>query len=392
MTGWGFCYEGHDKSAHYTKDAEVDSWGYPVPCEEGTKGAEKCMGKFSGARDFYELSQVFLGAQYFAALADKNPNMAGVIKAAGVKPIGLSPGEAKNLPIPHEPEEVLKARKSYEITRDDESNITWQDESGLVWIFSPDDGEVLCLGKKNEEDSESNPSSSNKEGGDPKDGVEDDSGQQPIPEQDGVSESGERTDGGEPDRSEPEQVEADGSDPDAKNVQPKRLEVEEAEEMADKHVIAAAKSAGVPQSFLEKAMESRTEGESLVGPLFASVLEQNATLEKQVGELTGKAELGITYLKDLQTEAIDWYVKARQNGNTGTPVSTTMFGKIVEACGENADLLKELIKEQKGITIERFPAVLRSSFPSDPNVAEMPGVPDLEEKEVDTSRVSKLHG
>lgn len=65
FSSWGWwCQNGHDKGLYYTEDAEEDAYGWPTPCDPDTNKAEKCIRNFKEPRDMYELSQVFLGAQY----------------------------------------------------------------------------------------------------------------------------------------------------------------------------------------------------------------------------------------------------------------------------------------------------------------------------------------
>jgi hypothetical protein len=155
MSRWGFCYGGHDKGFHYVKDGEEDAWGYPLPVAEGTSGAEKCIGLMKGAKDFYELSQVFLGAQFYAEL-EKSPGFSGVIKAAsakGVPVIGLSAKEAEALDpvMPHMDPRAIQAQRQFGAkTVDDAGTLQWTDDNHLVWTYSPTDSEVMCLGKQSD--------------------------------------------------------------------------------------------------------------------------------------------------------------------------------------------------------------------------------------------------
>lgn len=391
FSSWGWwCAEGHDKGAFYDpKSDETDSWGYPVACDPKTKGAVKCVRQFSDPKDFYELSQVFLGAQYFAAL-DKDPAFKSVMKAATSKLpiIGLSAEEARKLPLRHEPSNVSEARILFGVTEDeDDGSINWTDAEGLRWSFDPETPEdgPLCLGKSStqpEEDDEDGEHEVSDEQVGPDDQVEDE-GDEPV-------EDGESGDGGQ--GSEGSEGGSDDA-PGAEAVEDDEEEGDEEKAPAKEAVLAAARKAKVSETALAAVKDAKGSG---LSALLVTLSSENAALTKSVAELTPHAEIGAGYLLELRANAIDWYVKANAT-KTEPKVSTVTFQKILDRCDGDVDLLKELAEEQKKTAQAKFPgAVRRSSFPSDPNaLVEQSGVttPSFEEGGDDNdARVQRIHG
>ena len=152
-----WCANGHEKGYFYVPGSEEDDgWGFFIPVDPSTKGAVKAQVDLSDPVDFYELSQVFLGAQYYAELA-KKPGFKGMMKAAsakGVPIIGLSSKEAESIPMPHRPKEVDEAQAQYTTTTEEDGSIKWTDSAGLQWKYDSESGEVLCLGKSEESEDE----------------------------------------------------------------------------------------------------------------------------------------------------------------------------------------------------------------------------------------------
>lgn len=397
FSSWGYwCQEGHDKGYFYDpKSEETDSWGYPVPCDPDTKGAIKCVREFSEPRDMYELSQVFLGAQYFAAL-EKEPDFASVMKSvsdAGIPTIGLSAKEAEDIPFRHEPKQVSEARRQFGVKAAEDGSLVWTDDSGLRWTFdpaTPSDG-VLSLGKSTNEDSEEEndgehevPGGPGSDEGEPVAGAD-------APEPDaeaGLGGSGSGSDHPEADGeqqrgvagsqveldadeseddedADPESEDEDDNDEDSDSEDSDEdTSTEEDKSVTKKAVLAAAKKAGLPNSVIDVAKEAAGTG---LEPILVAVGKEIEELRTEVTGLEGKAALGDLYLKDLRAQAIDWYTKAHQNGQD-EGVSTTTFERLLDKCGDDVDLIKSLSDEQRDVAQAKFPkSVRRSSFPSDPN-------------------------
>jgi hypothetical protein len=399
MSRYGFCYEGHDKGAFYVEDGETDSWGYPLPVEAGTAGAEKCLGKMSGAKDFYELSQVFLGAQFYASL-EKTPGFEGVIKAASatkVPLLGLSRTEAKALPLPHLDERAAHALKNFGATWDAEGVLNWTDDQKLAWSYDPEDSSVLCLGKS----AASDDVGVNKEENDGAAQAEPDAGThgaddgQPgsVGDLDGGADEGggaSAADGaGDGDRS-AEGVGSDGAVgnpvvPDPQDGNNNNQDEEKAVSKAA--VLKTLASLKAPATVLS-AVEGAA-GDSLdaaLSPLLKTLGDQ----DEKIKALTPKAAMGDAFLASKRSEAVDWFVRANQS-EAGKGVNTDTFQKLLSAAGENIDVIDSLIEMQKGLAQAKFPdAVRRSSFPADANTATPPSevsIPDSTDKSVE-----RLHG
>lgn len=431
--GW-WCANGHDKGAYYdpTSD-ETDSWGYPLPCDPSTKGAVKCIRTFDDPVDMYELSQVFLGAQYFAAL-DKDPDFRSYVKAAGagVPIIGLKETEARNLPLSHEPQKVSEARLHYEVRAADDGSLNWTDENGLRWSFdpsSPAEG-VTSLGKtagtNKQEDSDGR--SNGQEGQVGLHGEElaagsdeDDDGL--APDRTGGdgqgSGSGSVSDqadaGSEPELGQPSPVTAAADDEDDEDEEEsddedsededESSDDEDSEEDSDDEekglskdsVVAAARKAKLADSAIEAARKGAGNGlQALLHVLATESKTANATIKA----LTPKAALGETYIKSLRSDAIDWYVKARATDATPS-VKTETFEKKLDRFGDDVELLEAEIEEQRGLAQAKFPkSVRRSSFDDDPNArkAQPKQAGDSEDEEVRDEdgtfdkRIQRIHG
>lgn len=154
--GWSswWCSEGHEKGLFYDPDSdEEDSWGWPMPISESAKNAVKTIRNFQKAKDMYELSMVYLGAQYMAGLADKDPAFDGVLKAASsrhIPVIGLRREESEKMPLPRVPEKLRSAAKNHNL-KEENGTFSWVDADRLVWSFTPgEDGEPVFLGKRPE--------------------------------------------------------------------------------------------------------------------------------------------------------------------------------------------------------------------------------------------------
>lgn len=385
--GW-WCVNGHDKGLFYDPDEdETDNFGFPLPTEESNPKAVKCVRQYMDPQDFYELSQVFLGAQYYAALEEKDPGFSGILKAAsakGVPVVGLSADEAKEIPLRHEPHEVTDARIGGHLKETPDGLLMWKDKQGLVRVYNPHDPQegVMSLGKSNEED------------GDKK--KEEDNGSEGLDEHaSGGSSSGD----GNPASGSEELPESDrGSDPGSESgstesgssgeaVPPVEDGGEEGASEATDIAASVAEGAGVPSDVVSSVVTD--EGMLSVKSLLTAVGDRIKVLQEEKQALEAKAVLGTKYIEGLKTDAIDWYVKSHQEKD-GRPVKTQTFERLVDRCGDDAELIKSIIDEQREIAQKRFPdAVRRSTFPENPHT-----VKEEEETDVDTSsdsRVSRLH-
>lgn len=374
MYQFGFCENGHVKGQFYDpKSDEVDSFGWPEPVSSEEKGAQQALGRFEGARDFYELSQVFLGAQYFAGLSEKDPGLATIVKGAGVRPVLLGKDSASGVPLRHVPQELAAAKARFDVTELEDGTLKWTDEHNVVKIYDPSENTVTPLGaaESTEKEQDHGNDESQREPGN--DGTAD------VPHGSGEVE---RTAGAEP---------ADASDRDPRPAvgQPsaEQLAAKEAEEdMSDERILVAARKAGISGDLLTKAQEVAGEG-----PLVDGLLSTLKSLHDEAEALRPKAAMGDTYREDLIKEAVGWHAKA--NHTDEGPVSTSTFEKVLATCGTDLELIKELRDEQKAAAEKRFPsAVRRSTFETNPNAPHVPPVPDAETKSDKGSVVSRIHG
>lgn len=392
MSSWGgYCFAGHVKGLYYPEGDEGDptGWDFAEPVKETAKGAVQCIGLMDGAKDFFELSQVFLGAQFFAGL-EKSPNMKGVMKAAsagGAPMVSLTAAEAESLPFQHVPEKVADAVERYDTQTAEDGQVTWVDGNGLVYVYDPETAEVLCLGKSQDttedQDGEGDQPGASGEQQPLGEGVEgeptgtDGDVRQPS-EADGGSDEV-ASDQQDDSRSDGPELEADASSTTAET---------EDKTVSKASVLAALKAAGGPAALVTAAAEAEDNG---LNAVLRSAVSHIDSLETEVKALKPKAALGDEYLKDLTVDAVTWYVKAHQTEGKG--VSTEAFEKILKACADNPELIKTLRDEQISLAQAKFPgAVRRSSFPSDPN--ERSEVKVLQESpDVDSDkRVRNLHG
>jgi hypothetical protein len=374
--GRWWCAEGHEKGFHYDpKSDETDSWGWPLPVPEGTNGAVKCQRDLFDPKDGYEVSQVFLGAQYWAEL-QKDPEFEGIVKAAGARPIvSLSDKQAQKLPMRHEPERVAEARQKYVVTTDDDGDPTWTDETGLKWVYNTTQDEVMCLGK------DANDGEGQVRDGSTADGPELRADGEPVvepvadPPEDGVGGSGQL------EAADPEDGGQDLGDEGSLSTD------EEGDQDVDKAaVVAAAKAANINKSHIDAIEASEGNGLSVL----LSVLNQEVvTLQAEVNKLTPLAAHGEEFMKSLRSEALDWYCKANQTGDG--PVSTAMFERMLDRCDGDVELMRSIISEQKTAAQIKFPGVRRSSDADDHHQAEAEEVDAQAVTNSSTAKVIGLH-
>lgn len=423
---WAWCQEGHDKGYFYTEDAEEDSWGYAIPCDPTDKGAEKCRTDLYGAKDFYELSQVFLGAQFFAALDGAAGKSAkGILKAASARAIpivGLSAKEAEMFEkvMPHLPERAVKGMRDHGARPDEEGTLKWTDEQNLVWTFTPgEDTEVLCLGKATDDD---------------EDGEEDDEdgkSAEEQPEQDAHGEgSGEQSQDGAD--ASADDGEGDGAEDGGSGTGEVQEGVGEDGGVADKaaghthshthsdigtthshqhthsgdnayqhtssdnvthaHSHSSGKEASVSKAAIIESLKGLGVPESVLQAVESA---KGSSLDTALRPLAEKATLGDQFIQTKRADAIAWYVKANQT-EPNVAVSTDTFQRLLDAAGDNVELIDALTEQQKNLAQAKFPKTARrSSFPADANKATPPtppALPDEASSDGGSRTVKRLHG
>lgn len=399
---WGYwCSEGHDKGYHYLPDSdEVDQFGWPMPVPSDTPGAVKCLRGFDDPLDFYELSQVFLGAQYFAALDRESKQVADfevASKTAGF--LSVPESFAKKLPLPREPQKVRDARKSFEVKTDDEGNLIWTDADGLGWIFDPMNEEqgVLCTGRSVDDDGDVDDVDTDKEVNDTDDSAQGsdesrsagesggDEESQPDEGADTGSESAEDGEGSNGEDASSVSDSADESSDSPAEVGDEGGEIadggssNESTSGASEDTIVRNLAALIPDAFFEGKSASE-----------ASAKEMTKAIEKMVK----LAECGEHYVRELRSDALAWFVRSNTVPER-QGVKTDAFEKMLHRIGDDVELLKEVVQEQKDLAQSRFPStVRRSSFPSNTNEPTGPApLQDREEADFGHSdtKVSRLH-
>jgi hypothetical protein len=405
FSSWGWwCQNGHDKGLYYTEDAEEDAWGWPTPCDPKTSGAQKCIRDFDDPKDMYELSQVFLGAQYFAAL-EKTPEFASVMKAAakGVPIIGLSESESDALPLHKEPRRVTEARMRFGVTENEDGTLKWVDDQKLIWQFDPETDEIGSLGKAattDNDESEEAPDGEGIEGlvehdaGDPDQAIDlqgrsvegDGGGEEQVggdAEAGGSEHEGGLATAAASDEDDAESGDDDEEDDDSDREPEDDDEDENVDSETDQNVVALATSAGLPAAIIDAAKKASRK--NALPAVFAALGAEHKALSE-------KAAIGETFLIELRAEAIDWYVKAHKSADT-VPVKTELFEKILARCGDDVDLIKGLIEENKDMARAKFPqkASRRSSVPAGDDVNERTPAGDIEWQKDDDEKVSRLH-
>jgi hypothetical protein len=421
-----WCENGHEKGYWYVPgEEEEDGWGYYLPVDPSTKNAVKAMVDLSQPRDFYELSQVFLGAQYMAELG-KSPNFRGMVKAASAAPVPVV-GMSEKAPLfkidfPKEPEQLTEARKLYSPETDNDGTIRWTDAQKLVWQFEPEDGSIGCLGRAADADDE------DEEEGEPEDKSADAlKSRLEALNQLRAGDIAERLskasdDSSDDDDDDPtslaEQLDAiideagdaiDNEDYDqasdlldsADTISDQLIEAlggtdaDEENEGDDKNpeTVALVRQAKLPDSIVSAV--AHADADKVVSVLVSETRKVLRAKEAEIETLKPKAVLGETYVAEVEAEAIAWFTKSRLDPKAPRPVDVTLAQKLIARCGGDVELIKDLSKDWEAEAKRRFPAPRRrSTIPEsqDPNEAKGPAEIPAEMLEVKTDpRVQHLH-
>jgi hypothetical protein len=356
-----FCSQGHEKGLHYDpkSDAE-DDWGYPLPLEVyDPNNLDKgvfCGREFDGGKDFFELSQVYLGAQYFAEVSDKVAALKGV-DAEHPGAVTLTAQEVKELE-PKKADPLSEARKAgYEIGLSPNGNAVWRDTDGLVWFYDMATETTSSLGRADSDWANS------------------------------VAQL-------ETDKVPSPTLSEDGGDPENK------MEPNDKENLVSKTALLAASSeAKFPSELLEKIAEASDE-EALkvfcteLGGILEEAASKVADAETKAAEAKELGDLGTAYIKALRQDVIDMYVKSHQDPADPQRVPTDTVMKLVDACGNNVELLKSLYADYLNTAQAKFPdsvSVRRSVHPDDPHRGADPA-DDKDATDAPTTGASRLHG
>lgn len=350
-----FCVNGHEKGYHYDLSVdEEDRWGYPVPVEDGAGDESKavfCGREFVGGRDFYELSQVYLGAQYFAEVTDKVPALKSV--DAGSQ-LTLRREEVKALePKDDRFAEALKNHIPMGLTPD--GNVAWQDADDLVWFYDVSRGSYASLGRADSDWAS------------------------------GI-------------RMLTEDPEPTGFDPDGGDQTKMGQDDKEIDQVSKTKLIDAVNTAKLPTTVLERIAEAEDDkaAETLCttfSELLADADARKAEMKAELNKAKELGELGEAYLKTLRQDVIDMYVKSHQDPQDPQKVNTDTVVKLVDACGSNVQLLKSLLDDYKRQVEARFPGTVRRSVhPDDPHKGKGADGEHAVGEDARATGASRLHG
>jgi len=426
-SGWAWCTAGHEKGYYYVPgQEEEDGWGFYLPVDPSTKGAVKAQVDLKGAVDGYEISQVFLGAQYMAQLADKSAvrKIFAAAEKSGLPILGLSAKEAEKIKLPHEPSQVIDARSKFTVITED--GVTrWTDEKGIVWAWDSNGSteEILCLGKAVAKDADADDDQDDDDlepdvsaaAGDDSDDDDDQS------DDDTDDDSDEDEDDSDDDDSDDDGVQAGADDQDDAVVQA-QAELEAAQQrLADAQanagksadelaattaasagkgasikssdVLRAAKAAKLPKEIVGKLAEAEGNG---LDVLLAECAKTIKSQGKEIKTLAPRAELGDNYKKEVEADALHWYtVSKRDPKNPSQGVNVEFAQKMIDRCEGDIDLIKGLAKEWRDDARAKFPqSTRRSTVHEDPNERKnMPEVPfgPSEQDSRTAKTVSRLH-
>lgn len=334
----------------------------------------------------------------------------------------LSSKEAETLPplFPSQSKAASAAAAGVTIKQDEDGLYTWTDADGLVWNFSMETEEELCLGRKapSEDDTEDDTST------DPGEALEaleasleairaaaadqeldeattealealeadvarasellddeDESGFQELI----TSATAAAANLMEKLSDSSEEDDDDTGDEDV--VDDDDTKEPEEDELSKKAVIKAAKAAKLPTAVVEVVEKASGIGlDELLGAAGAHI----ADLQKQVDTMQPMASAGEAHLKELRAEAIHWYVMSNK-GSGEKGVNTSRVERLLDMADGDIELMKELRDQYKDNARARFPeAVRRSSFPD--NINERSALGEDTPNTVSTEGVKRIHG
>lgn len=405
---WWFCSKGHEQGEYYDPNSdEEDDWGYPKPTEAGAKGAVKCIRQLDDAKDMYELSQVFLGAQYMAEVS-KRPGIAAVVKGAAhhFPVVGLKRIEAMEVPTPKLPERVTEANRRHTVT-ESEGSFSWADDEGLTWSFTPgEDADPLCLGRtsKASENQAKLVTFKAKRAKATEEQIKSTEGAAVIATQlDGlINELDDALDSDNDDAADTliDQVQdlMDQLFDELYTEEPASEETEDQDYnegknpkedyMSKKAVLAAVHKVSFPRSVIELVEAAPEEGHFA----FETLISESS---KMLAEMAPKATAGEAWLKQLRADVIDMYVKSKAGPGSGTAgVDVSHIEKLLDRVGDDPEVMKTLRDEYESALQAKFPqAVRRSSVEENHNAPD--GAADVGrdiEARIDSKSVKRIHG
>jgi hypothetical protein len=416
---WAWCSAGHEKGYFYVPGKEEeDGWGYFIPVDPSTKGAVKAMVDLHGAVDGYEISSVFLGAQYMAQLGEKSAvrKIFAAAERAKLPILGLSAKEAASIKMPHEPEAVQEARAKFSVVTEN-GVVKWTDEAGLVWAWDSNGttNDILCLGKKKDAADEDDDDQS------AKDADEDDSEEDDDASEDDDDDESEDDD----DDSDDEDDDSEEEDDDDTTAAAEGDEITQAQAALDaaqqrlaeaqanvaaadkskkkttkeasitaKNVLSAALAAKLPKEITDQLATAPGTGLETVLSACSKTIKSQA---KDIRTLTPRAELGDKYIKEVTADAVHWFTVSRRDPkNPEKGVNVDFAKQMIDRCEGDVELIKALAKDWKGEAQAKFPqSSRRSAVSDDPNertkaMPDVPFGPESEDRQTEKV-VSRLH-
>jgi hypothetical protein len=403
--GMAFCENGHWKGEYYDpNETETDSWGDILTADPNDPAAVKCMGNMHGARDFYELSQVFLGAQFNAQLAEpdgKSAAMAsavnkGVLLSRKLPILGLRREEAEVLPLQHSDPKVDEALQKFSVTREDDGTLKWADEQGLFWRAAPGEA-VVCLGKMANTTEGAGDGASTEDEQEPADSGEaagagevGAAGEEPGDDDGGSGDEGDDLDDPGVGDGDPDEVGADGDLSGDEDDDSGQKGADSA--MSKKAVTAALQRVKAPQVMLDAIADA--EDATALEAVLRAAASSIGDLSQEVDGLKPKASLGEKFLAAKRADAIDAFVKSHAGQEGGIDISR--FEKMLDAFGDDVEQIEFVEQQYRAQVKSKLPAgVRRSSEPEDPNIPKEPrhGAPGTREVSDKGGKVvSRIHG
>jgi hypothetical protein len=360
---WGFmCEEGHFKGAWYDPQEEIDKDDWPTELEEGQ--GEKCFRIFRDPKDYYELSQVYLGAIYFAEFEKKvgkqaRKQVAKSFSIPGLKTpsnllidehiLSLKSSEVDQLDLGKFPAgskiaAAVEAATSFTKLPGEKLKFTTAD--GKVVVFDPVTKEETILGQAVSSNLSINTLSGNQIisntigalTGSQENALEDVAGATVNTIKEGVH------------------------------------------ELSKDAVVDAARKGNLPATVIKSLEDAEDNGlEALVG-FAASEYNSNVELKKVTDIVIAQA----------QDEVLKWFrISQRDSRDVEKQVDVSFVQEMLKLCGNNLELINKQAETYKNLAYAKFPApTRRSTFELDIPVKE----PELvNDGSVDNRRVVRLH-
>jgi hypothetical protein len=420
--GWSWCSAGHEKGYYYVPGKEEeDGWGYFIPVDPSTKGAVKAMVDLHGAVDGYEISSVFLGAQYMAQLGEKSAvrKMFAAAEKAKLPILGLSAKEAEKIKMPHEPEAVQEARSKFGAITED-GVVKWTDEAVSCGRGIPTERPTTSCASARRRTPRTKMTMINPPRTrttipmmrmtplrmtmmtSPKMTT---TTPMMIPTTMMIRTTIRTTTTPRPAhkvmRSHKRKLHSMLHNSGSQTHKPRRQRANK--DMKDttkeasisaKNVLSAALAAKLPKEITDQLATAPGSGLETVLSACSKMIKSQA---KNIRTLTPKAELGENYIKEVTADAVHWYTVSRRDPkNPEKGVNVDFAKQMIDRCEGDVELIKALAKDWKSEAQAKFPqSTRRSAVSDDPNertkaMPDVPFGPESEDRQTEKV-VSRLH-